>query len=441
MVARIGGRREAERQHTEDRAEQRASGKKNWFSMRLDLGPDPMKVHLQRPKEPYADYKDPTQKFWWKRGAKHYIPKVKKFVECTYSDCLVCAYRDPKAFGLDNVAPERMLDKCPPKGFYAVSGWLEMWHHFGKHSKVINGEKREFNSRELCTGRGCADCAAKLPKVFGDRFYYDFSAPAWHDSINSVYERVERICKDGGYLYPLNYVCGECKKELFDMTQACPSCNKDDQIGIDAESHTASCGHCDTEWTLLECEDKQLKALANTQVECKKCQHHGYPVINLLKVTAEGEVSEPAEDEDVYDIYDVQLTLRKVGEDKQSRVQVVKWEIQEPDPKLFDAEFQGEGEAAAGMTLRHQEPIDLDAVHAPDVPAVQARMLGLDNVFSESGDASGTKVVSYPRRGAADNADDADETEEEEEVADEPEEEVVTKSAKTSRFRRNPARA
>ena len=420
MIEKVGGRRDAVRQHSQDRAERKSGGKKFLYKMRLDLGADPMKIHLQKPEKAYADYKDPEQKFWWKRGAKHYVARVKKFLECTNDTCLACAYRDPKAFGFDNVAPERMLDQAGAKEFYCVSGWVEMWYHWGDRTRKHDGKIIEFKSRELCTGRGCDDCANKYPKVFGKRFYYDFSSPAWHDSINSVYERVERICKDGGYLYPVNYTCGECSEQLFDMTQVCPSCSADDQIGIDAESHTASCGSCDTEWTLLECEDTSLKDLAEHPMKCGSCDHQGFPEINMLKITAEGEVVDPAEDEDVYDIYDVQFTLCKLGEKKQARIHVKKWEIKEPDPRLFDAKVQGDEDTAEGMVDRHKKALDLDSVHAPDIPAVQAKVLGLDNLFSTSGGASGTKVVDYSRNSEEEETEEEETEEEETEEAQPP---------------------
>src|SRR6185295_6465783 len=256
---RVGGWRQARQQVVNDRS--RSGGKNRQWSLRLKITSVPTKIHPQRPTKPFKDL-DYDLHFWWLRGKTHFVknssfPKGRGF-ECGIDECLVCAYGNPAAFGFENVTPDPSLSKCDSRSYYSISGWIEQTFHLvekPKDKEVQQGEKSTFTVRERCQGRNCEFCKKNLQKVFGNRFFYDFSPAAWDNAVLPVIEKLSRRAKDGGYVYPVNYVCEECGTEIFDVTQNCFSCNSDD-IGIDPDEDMAICQACDEKWPLLEYEDE-----------------------------------------------------------------------------------------------------------------------------------------------------------------------------------------
>jgi hypothetical protein len=416
-MVQVGTSRQARHGAIQERETQRSRSKGRWWSARLKLTTTPTKLHFQRPEKPFKDF-DQDVYWWWLRGKNHFIKSAAfpkgKFIECHPEQCLVCAYQNPGAYGFD-VPADATLAKAESRPYYAVSGWVEQNFHSvekKKDRKVGQGEKDTYHVRERCKGKSCEHCAKGLPKVFGNRFFYDFSAAAWRDAILPVIEKVERYTKDGGYIYPLNYVCEECSTELFDMTGKCFNCESED-VGIDTERHMAVCQKCDEEWTLLEYEDEELFNRANTVIGCpnKKCKHQGYPKPNFQHTDGKKKWES-------YDLYDVQLTLKKSSKDIKADTVVVAWELKEPDPRLFDAKYQGSGEAAEAIAKRHAELLDLTAIHSPDIPAVQAQMLGLDNLFGgAAGRASKQEFKKYNKK--AKDSDDEDEDDADDDVDEE----------------------
>jgi hypothetical protein len=394
--------------------------------MRLDVPEEPIKVHFQRPKEPYQDPQDPSAAYWWKKGAKHYIPKFNKFTECAYEQCLTCAYRNPGDFDFEDAQPQKFLEKCWPKEYYSVCGWVEEWHIVLEREsdrKNDDGSPKTFFERvlEIQAKKELKDAGydpkkLDLLRVFGRRFYLDITAPAWKNEFDAVYQQIERFTKDEGYLFPLSYGCAECGTPVFSVASECPSCDatfEQGKVGIDHEKHKAYCGDCDTEWELLECRSKSLKKDAEAICECEECGHQGYLIPLLAKVDLEsGEVDlePPAKGWDTYDIFDVQLVIRKERSTDEAppRIVIDDWEIQPRDKRLVQAEFQGgkNDDDAKKIAERHAEPLDLDMIHAPDSPAVQAKVLKLANLFSKKNGVTSGGAMRYSKR--AEESDDGD---------------------------------
>jgi transcription elongation factor Elf1 len=422
----VGDRRFDRRATDTQRKERSAKNKGKFFGLRLDIPEEPIKIHLQRPKKPYQDPRDPNVSYLWKKGAKHYIPKYNRFIECAYDKCLVCAYRNPQDFGFEGVQAKKFLKDCWPKDYYSFCGWVEEWHlvleRVSTRKDEDGGEKTyhervlERQAKKELKEAGYDLKKVQVPRVFGKRFYIDISAPAWHNEYNSVYEQVERLTKDGGYLFPLHYGCSNCGAAYEPITTQCPSCGED-EIGVDHQKHRAFCGKCETEWELLESRSKELKSLAETIFECPSCDHQGYPIPIMAKLNPEsGEVTydQPKEGWETYDIFDVQLTVRKERskDNAPPRLVIDDWSVQEPDPKLFSPEHQGGkgDETAVEMARKHGEPLDLNQVHSPDPSAVQAKVIQLDDLFSSKKSSTSQQVVSYKGRSSIEQPDTDDET-------------------------------
>lgn len=384
----------------DERAKTRSRAKSRFWSLRLNLNEKPKKLHFDRPEKLYKDI-DSAQEFPWKRGRRHFIPGGGKrgkgaYVECAGDRCLTCAYGNPQRFGF-KIEPDKTLVRQEAEVYLGISGWVEEWYHLVEQKKEgkkdADGSQQTFVSREQCEGRNCEHCAKKKKKVFGSRFFNAFSDAQFRHLMSEVYEKVERVCQctglDGqhGYIYPPAYACSnpECGgggTVLIDLMLSCPSCGDASEGGFEIlpnpENHSAVCQRCSTEWSLLESEDNELAKRANEIVRCPECKNEDYPKPIYYCTTDNCDVLP-------HDIYDCQLTLRKEGTGKQTKLVVVDWKIQEPDPRLFDAAKQGEGEAADLVAKRHREHIDLDHVFAPDVPAAQADILKRDNLFKDAG--------------------------------------------------------
>lgn len=386
----VSGRRQAQRQIAEQQKQRKSRSKGRFISMRLKLGTDPLKLHFQRPTKSYVDCYEPETSFPWKHGVKFFVKSKElnlpngRYIESPGEECLISAYQDPHLFGFNDVAPHPILREAKPQDYFCVSGWVEQMYEIVEKSRDVDGETKTYKTRELVKRSGRNRQRSKNPQVFGNRFYFDFSNKQWRDVILAVDEEIARFAKDGGYLVLMDYTCEKCNQRLIDMSNNCFNCDSDKiTFDVDMEHpqksrHMAVCQNCKEDWSLLEYKDDELKKRVVIPMRCPECKHMGYPQPNY-------EHSEGKKKWDAYDIYDVQLTLRKQGEGKQTTVVCDYWEIKKPDPRLFDAQYQGEGDAAVAMAKRHGEPVDLDDVHSPDIAAVQAQILGLPNLFAGAG--------------------------------------------------------
>lgn len=416
----VGSSRDSRRQVNEESKRQSGRGKSRYWSLRLKLGSTPIKVHLQKPEKPYQDI-DSELYYHWKRGRNVFFKSAAKpngcFLEKTRQQDVIDAYQNPGVYDLEakDLDGKRAKDimKMEYRPYYSVSGWIEHWFHLVEKEsdrKGDDGKLRKISFRERCTGKSCKYCVDEVPKVYGNRFFYDFSNAAWRDAVLPMMEKVERFAKDGGYLYPVCYVCEECKTDLIDMTQGCFACGGE-SVGIDPERHMAVCQNkkCNEEWSLLEYEDEKLLEQVSQEMKCKnkKCKHVGFPELVLAH-------TEGAQEWEAMSIFDIQFQIKKTGNKDKAETVIVAWEFKEPDERLFDPKYQGEGEAAEVWAKRNKEQIDLDAVHAPDPAIVQAQYLGVPNPFGGAGGrVSKHSFKHYSRDAKGEDEDEGDEDSEE----------------------------
>lgn len=379
--------RQTDREYYDSRPKR---GSRLW-SLRYKPTTDPVKFHPCKPETLYEDPYNKGNTFPWKRRRFHYIPWANNgkggVIECAGEHCVVCAYMDPQRMGVDIEPDSRIRKNCWVKISYAVSGWIEEWFHLVERQSK-NDKDKTYRVRELCTGRGCEHCANKIPRVFGNRAFIDFSKKAWDDVVDPVLEQVEKVCRCGGDIYVPNYVCENCEATIIDLAMTCEVCRNQgltpiDDIVIDAERQVAICQTCDTEWSMLESMDENLASAVNEKYNCQECNHVGYPAANLLCTSCDSP--------DPMELFDSQFTIKKISEEKTSGLEITNWEIKDPDPRLFDPEFQGakkgctqeEREAAEGVVARHRSHIDLDKIFPILSTREQASILGKPDPFSE----------------------------------------------------------
>lgn len=333
----------------------------------------PIRLHFQKPVKPYEDRFDKGVFYNWLRGKSHWIPSAKRVNQCSPDQCIVCAGANPQAFDLD-LFPNLDLAKFEPKGYTAVSGWIEEWFHL-REKKRDNGDGT-YKVRELCEGRDCEGCRDKVTRVFGQRFWYAFTETQWSNCIEPILDKVSRSCRCGGYLFPSHYRCEKCDTVLFDMTNSCPHCGDSVDVDIDPDTHAAECKQCGRQWSLLECEDDRLEEMADSIYVCPKCEHSGYPRVKL--VCSNG----CKEDGDPHDIFDAQITLHRDSDQKQYNLLAKSFKIQPPDPKLFDPQYQGGGEDGNKIVGYHKECLDLEKVLPLLPPHAQAREIHFKNPWA-----------------------------------------------------------
>lgn len=406
QTAAVSGRLAARRQAKENYQNYGGDDRKgNRFYMDLRLRPEdlaiPTRIHLLRPAEAYVDPSNPELNYWWKTGMGYFV-KTKKFpkgmfFEKNFDEDLIEAYSHPKEYKLEaveGVSEGKWLAKFQPKPYYCVSGLIEEWFHLVQYqddSRQRDGKPVTWIKRERCIGKNCENCRDKWPKVFGNRFWMDFTYPQWFGPIDSVFEKLDRTPKDGGYVYPLHYACAGCEEVLrftdskdkrevrLDMMNACSSCGSTN-VGIDTEEHYGECNDCDVRWSLLSHEDPKLNYYLATKLKCLGCGHEDYP--NPVMVH-----SENLTEWETNDIFDLQMTIHMVEDGKKRKLEVKSFKVQEPDKRCFDATLQGEGEAATKVAERHKEPLDLNKVHRTLSADEQAEMLELSNLFDPQREA------------------------------------------------------
>lgn len=399
MATAVSGRLAARRQAKENYREHGGSGSRfrQYQRLRMKFDQTPTRLHLQRSEEPYEDPSNPDLSFWWKTGMGYFLKtkKYKKgiFIEKNFDEDLIDAYSNPARHELqqaEGVADGKWLKKFPPKPYYCVSGWIEEWFHLVSYEDERDGKTVNWTERERCSAKGCSLCKEGWARVFGNRFWFDFSYAQWFGPVDAVFEKLERMPKDGGYVYPQHYECEECneimaffdrkRKEdvVLDMMNKCGACGSEN-LGIEPEEHMGECQDCDSRWALLSHEDPHLGGYLAQILKCAGCGHEGYP--RPVMVHSEG-----LEEWECHDIYDVQLTIHKTDE-KRPKIVIKKFEVKEPDPRLFDSELQGEGEAAERQAEAHVKCIDLNKVHPQPTPDDVAELIELQNLFDPNREA------------------------------------------------------
>lgn len=429
-MAQVMGRRADRRQTTERRQARRSKMSKGWvFSKRLSVPEYAIRIHFQRPTKVYKDPWDPDVAFLWKKGAKHYIKKINNFVECAHAQCLTCAYQRPSDYKLDGVQTPKFLKDMWAKEYYSFSAFVEEWHYvIAEESDRVgdDGKPRMYYKRRLErdakadmeeAGHKWSAVKGELSRVYGRQGFLAVSAPAWNNEFSAVYEQIERLTKDGGYLFPTHYACCACNAPVFGVTEECPSCGCWD-VSIDSGHHRVSCDSCDHQWSLLESTDKDLRTMSESLHKCPGCNEQTYTTPKYAKLVdeeaQEADFEEPEGGWDTYDIFDVQLTLhtQKSTETSPPKVVIDEWEIKPLDKRLFDPQYQNErddDEHIKKTVEYHNKPLDLDIIHRPDDPESQSNLLSLDNLFSPKTKPMARTAIRYGVSSAKTDSDGSDE--------------------------------
>jgi hypothetical protein len=359
----------------EDRQSGRSSNSIKKWSLRWKPTEAPTRIHLSRPEKPYI-HPVSGKEFPFRAGKQHYIPGRGKngvFIECGADrgeNCAVCAYSNPTAWGLTNVAADSQLALCKARVYYAMSGWVEEDYHLVD----VNNKNSDGTHKEhwRCLGRGCEYCRDGFPKVFGNMFYMEVSPGQWRHSFHDLHKKVENsYCQCGGTIYVPSFNCAGCQAIVLDVFTTCP-CGG--EVGLDSESGQAICGKCQNTWSAFYAEHTKIYENSNEQHQCKACGHHGYLVPSRMCSNEECSVRP-------HSIFDCQLTIKSIGVKKEKRTIFDSYKVQEPDPRLFDPAYQGDDEWAQKMADYYKRPLNLDELlKAPSVEE-QCTLLGKPNPF------------------------------------------------------------
>lgn len=348
--------------------------------MKLYLDMTPTKVHFAPPEKPYADQLFGGGEFPYYIGARHFNPSLKKnMYSICGPECVYCAYTDPQRFGLD-IAPNPDLAKIRREHFYGVSGWVEEQYH--KVTMSRDDGSGTFTVRKRCTGKECEHCLAKAPRVFGNKFFYQFSSSAWRSTVFEALQYTETHCRCGGAIYIPAYLCPECQEVMIDTCMHC-NCGADaNDIAINTETLVAACQKCQLEWNFSSLNNPDILEQMMTETACQKCGNKVSPTPWFVCST-EGCAADPCT------VYDAQLILHKESTDQKAKVVLKDYpKIQEPDPRLFDPKYQGLGagnDKAAEDAEWMRLPLNLTEIFTPDDPATLAAILGVPNPFAKTG--------------------------------------------------------
>jgi hypothetical protein len=377
----------------QDRKAGRKSSGKKW-SLLHKLSDAPIKVHFSYPEKPYVHPVN-SKKLPFRVGKQHFIPFGGKRGKGTYLECgadigepcIVHAYKNPEAYGLQNVAPQD-IDQQGARIYYAVGGWIEEWYHLVEYYKDENDTaKGTYHRREKCEGRGCQYCGENLPKVFGNKFYTTFSPGQWQHSIHDLNKQIENMfCKCGGSIYVPSFYCSGCQKVILDVALTCDACQSDG-VEIHSDTNEAECPKCHARWSARYTDHDKILPATKERHKCE-CGANALPVPSRVCSTPDCAV-------DPYGVFDCQLTLRTTGADKERRMVIDDYKIQEPDPRLFDPQFQGGDALAVKIVESHKKPMDLEYLLRPMSAEEQAKEVKLANPFTASGRAAGAGV--YPK--------------------------------------------
>lgn len=373
------------------RSSSRGSSGKKW-SLLWRPSEAPTKIHLSRPEKPYVH---PTsgKELPFRAGERHFIPgkgKSRKgaFIECGVKrdmECVVDAYINPNAYGLTNVAPDANLAQHKARIYYAVAGWIEEdFHLVDVENQNDEGTHKE---RWRCLGRGCEYCQEGWPLVFGNRFYMEVSPGQWRHSFHDLHRKIENsYCRCGGRIYVPSFCCANCNKLVLDIATYC-DCGGESVIDVDRG--VAICETCGREWSAVYTDHQKLYEESNESYTCRDCGHRGF--LRPTRICSEGCEVDP------YGIFDCQLTVRMTGEKKERRLIIDSYTIQDPDPRLFDPEHQGNDEWAPKIVQAHETPLDLEQLLMPLPPDEQAKILEKPNPFNAV--ARGNRYAKYDAEG------------------------------------------
>jgi hypothetical protein len=129
---------------------------------------------------------------------------------------------------------------------------------------------------------------------------------------------------------------------------------------------------------------------------CPHCNAQGvYPEIVLVCTDPKGKNCAG----DPYDIYDVQMRMKKVkgANDKQYSLVIESWEVADHDPRLFDPDSHttdddARPEMAEKIAESFKKPLPLDQIFAPTSPSEVAQMLNVKNLFAGIPDSVGAEA-------------------------------------------------
>lgn len=316
-------------------------------------------------------------------------------------------------------------DINPPDSMYGVEFYILDWYHLVTLKKQGNDivytknpgkDDKTWRERELCSGRGCKLCQDDWPKVFGKRGWHDFSFGRWWGVIDPQREVMERWPKEGGYVYPLYYQCPNeaCVDDNgtrnimrivhndvpvdLDIALACQKCGAQadpedpdsDPLLIDEDKHMVECSECGNRSPLLAQDDPDgLKIILQHTHTCQHCGEEGYPEAvyeHMWTEQDEDPGAETLQEWTNYDLFDHTLTLYKEGKEGRHQFHITEAELSpEPDPKLFDPQFQGAGvlddKTVEREIERMKEHLDLSKALEPTDPSDVAEFLEVPNLY------------------------------------------------------------
>ena len=362
------------------------------ISLLLKITERPVKVHFAMPEKMYTSpLTGAPQPF--RTGYRTWVPWGGKkgngtFVERPVdpSQDVIAAYTNPQAMGLDHIAPEPRLADLKNNIYYAVSGWVEEWYHAVQVLKEENNPQAgHYIRRERCLGGkgACQHCSQGWPRVFGNRFYAAIAPSHWDNTIFRAHRVVARYCHCGGLLYTPVFVCSNCAQPLVDVCETCDCGSKNIDFSL-LERGEVGCKDCRLTWRIYPDDNEGIAQQVSEPMTCPRCQTNAVPADRM--VCSQGCEGKP------YNIFDCQLTLRKAGPKNTDDLVVDNCIIQEPDPMLFNPQFQNNDEIAIKAM---NAPIDLDELLKPDDPNAQAQALGVPNPFG-AGAAAGYQQYQGP---------------------------------------------
>ena len=378
---------------TDQRAGRKTSGKK-WSSFHKFSNVNTL-IHLAKPEKPYMHPVHGTP-LPFRVGEQHFIPfggkkKNGTSIECGAKwnePCIVHAYVNPQAYGLTNTPPNPGLDPQGAKPYYAVGMWIEEWYHLADYYiDEHNPAKGTFKRREKCSGKGCELCQENVMRVFGNKNWFSISPGQWKHSFHALNKYIENhFCHCGGNIFVTSFFCKGCHQTIVDVSESCDFC-KEGGVELHMDTGMAVCPRCHRDWPADYDKHEKIVDLVGERFKCS-CGANEYPVPKRMCSNESCAV-------DPYGIFDCQLSVHTTGDQKEKRIVIGEYKLQEPDPRLFDPQFQGADVMAVKIAENMKKPLDLNYLLRPMSPDEQAKELHLPNPFAISGRAAG--YSNYPR--------------------------------------------
>lgn len=194
-----------------------------------------------------------------------------------------------------------------------------------------NGEKKPIMNKEECTGRGCEYCKKGVEKVLGRRVIWQAGVFAM-DALKSFLSDISRKCRNcGGDLRVVAFGCPSCGEVLVTVDDSSMS---DKELVIYNQ-------------TVHECPACKTVDLPDRYFECSDC-NNGAPM----------------------EMYDVEFEVKRIGSGLKTQV-VFSNPVVKPLPAHLEKELERKW--------------DLSKVFQPDDFDYQAKVLKMDNPYSEGG--------------------------------------------------------